>query len=138
MPVDYLNGGVLSLFNATTNEKLCDLDGIKEIQIEESSIDETAYNHDEHKIIHTPVSSEMSITFNVNEPIDLNKVLGLDIAQFPDSYDIQYIKVIQVRKHKKKRINKKWLKRYGYKKVIIDSKGWKVDILADGTVEFMK
>lgn len=136
MPIDDLNGGILSLFNTTTNKKLCDLDGIKEIQIEESSTGNGS--PDEHKIIHTSVSSEMSITFNVNKPIDLNKVLGLDIAKFPDSYDVQYVKIIQARKHKKKRINKKWLKRYGYKKVMINSKGWKINTLTDGTVEFVK
>lgn len=112
------------------------MDGIKEIQIEESSTGNGS--PDEHKIIHTSVSSEMSITFNVNKPIDLNKVLGLDIAKFPDSYDVQYVKIIQARKHKKKRINKKWLKRYGYKKVMINSKGWKINTLTDGTVEFVK
>ena len=42
------------------------------------------------------------------------KILELDIAQMPDSYNIQYIKIVQVRKHKKKRINKKWAKRYGF------------------------
>lgn len=50
------------------------------------------------------------------ETVGINKILGLDIAQMSDSYDIQYIMLVQARKHKKKRINKKWLKRYGYKK----------------------
>lgn len=39
---------------------------------------------------------------------------------------------------KKKRINKKWLKRYGYKKVIVNSKGWNVKTYTNGTVEFVK
>ena len=70
--------------------------------------------------------------------IEVIKILGLDIAQMPDSYNIQYIKIVQVRKHKKKRINKKWLKRYGYKKVIVNSKGWDMKMHTDGTVEFVK
>lgn len=69
---------------------------------------------------------------------DNTKILGLDISQTPDSYAIQYVKIVQARKHKKKRINKKWLKHYGYKKVIVNSKGWKVKTHTDGTVEFVK
>ena len=38
----------------------------------------------------------------------------------------------------KKRINKKWIKRYGYKKVIVNSKGWNVKTYTDGTVEFVE
>ncbi len=72
------------------------------------------------------------------ETVGINKILGLDIAQMPDAYDIQYVKIVQARKHKKKRTNKKWLKRYGYKKVIVNSKGWNVKTHTDGTVEFVK
>lgn len=43
------------------------------------------------------------------------KVLGADTSSKPDSYSIQFYVMVQARKHKKKRINKKWLKRYGYK-----------------------
>lgn len=42
-------------------------------------------------------------------------MLSIDISNGPDAYAIQYIKIIRARKHKKKRINKKWLKRYGYR-----------------------
>lgn len=69
---------------------------------------------------------------------DNTKILGLDIAHMPDSYIIQYVKIVQARKHKKKRINKKWLKHYGYKKVIVNSKGWNMKTHTDGTVEFVK
>jgi hypothetical protein len=72
------------------------------------------------------------------ETVGINKILGLDIAQMPDSYDVQYVKIVQARKHKEKRINKKWLKRYGYKTVIVNSKGWNVKTHTDGTVEFVK
>lgn len=86
------------------------------------------------------VKQDASVTmeFTTDETVEVNKILGLDIAQTPDSYDIQYVKIIQARKHKKKRINKKWLKRYGYKKVIVNSKGWDVKTHTDGTVEFVK
>ena len=44
----------------------------------------------------------------------------------------------QARTHKKKRINKKWLKRYGYKQISVESKGWKMKADTDGNVEFIK
>lgn len=36
-------------------------------------------------------------------------------------------KTVQARTHKKKRINKKWLKRYGYKEVQDDNKTYMID-----------
>lgn len=44
-----------------------------------------------------------------------NNALSKLIGKMPDKYDIDYSIYVQVRKHKKKRINKKWAKRYGYK-----------------------
>ena len=34
-------------------------------------------------------------------------------------------------------IHKKWLKRYGYKQITVDSKGWKMKTDTDGNVEFI-
>lgn len=50
--------------------------------------------------------------------------LGFDLSNVPDETKLQYIEFIQSKKHKKKRINKKWLKRYGYKQVVSSVKGW--------------
>ena len=69
---------------------------------------------------------------------ELHKVLGIDTSNMPDAYDIQFIKFVQARKHKKRRINKKWLKRYGYKQISVESKGWKMKADTDGNVEFVK
>ena len=61
------------------------------------------------------------------------------------SYNGYPIKIIQEheqgeqkRKHKKKRINKKWAKRYGYKCVTKTTKGWKLKTYKDGSFEFVK
>ena len=89
-------------------------------------------------IIAIPISQNELQKATYPQIIEVIKILGLDIAHMPDSYNIQYIKIVQVRKHKKKRINKKWLKRYGYKKVIVNSKGWDMKTYTDGTVEFVK
>ena len=59
-------------------------------------------------------------------------------GNMPDAYDIQFIKFVQARKHKKRRINKKWLKRYGYKQITVESKGWKMKTDTNGNVEFIK
>ena len=40
--------------------------------------------------------------------------------------------------HKKKRINKKWRKKYGYRFSLRMIKGWKMEINTDGSVKFIK
>ena len=47
-------------------------------------------------------------------------------------------KTVQAKTHKKKRINKKWAKRYGYKCVTKTIKGWKLKTYKDGSFEFVK
>ena len=42
------------------------------------------------------------------------------------------------RRHKRKRIQKKWLKRYGYKEVVVESDGWNVKESGEGMVTFEK
>ncbi len=68
---------------------------------------------------------------------DLLPIFGYDESKLPDKYDIQITYFKQKRKHRKKRINKKWLKRYGYiqKNKII--KGWELRGNTDGTIEFI-
>jgi len=46
----------------------------------------------------------------------MNKLLGIDYANQPDKtvYTLISINKIQNKKHRKKRINKKWGKRYGF------------------------
>lgn len=68
---------------------------------------------------------------------DLLPIFGYDESKLPDKYDIQITYFKQKRKHHKKRINNKWLKRYGYiqKNKII--KGWELRGNTDGTIEFI-
>lgn len=56
----------------------------------------------------------------------------------PNSYTIAYTEYVQTRKHKKRRINKKWLKRYGLKPVQVESDGWKMRTCEDGSFELVK
>lgn len=118
MPIKYeLGGGELTLFDTTIGKELCNLNNV---QLDSCEAEDGRLGNWMRK------DASITIDFTTDEKVDINKILGLDVAQMPDSYDIQYVKIVQARKHKKKRINKKWLKRYGYKKVIVDSKGWNV------------
>ena len=81
--------------------------------------------------------SNKEVTFTV-EGATINEELWKKLIQFPEKCDLEYTKIVQARKHRKKRINKKWLKKYGYKQVKVRSKGWKIRTYDDGTWEFVK
>lgn len=84
------------------------------------------------------MDKEVTFTF---ESATINEELWerLMPSEFPEMFDIEYPKIVQTRKHRKKRINKKWLKKYGYKQIMVRSKGWKIRTYADdGTWEFVK
>lgn len=131
---------VINIFDTETGEDLGQIDDVKSVKM--TSEYKTDYAQKDAKNIlsfnHDP---SYTITFDINEPInteELYKVLGVDTSNMPDAYDIQYVKIVQVRKHKKRRINKKWTKRYGYKQVVVDSKGWKIKNNTDGSIELVK
>lgn len=80
----------------------------------------------------TPIiSADAEMSFEcetILNPNAMRALLGLDLAPGPDNYISSMsflgkgIKQMQIRKHRKKRINKKWAKRYGYKTVFTDVK----------------
>ena len=63
-------------------------------------------------------SEEVSFQFDVNPEL-YKRIIGVDLANHNDmtSFSIEYKQLyqVQIKKNKKKRINKKWAKRYGYK-----------------------
>ena len=67
---------------------------------------------------------------------DIKKILG--IGNPTSTFSIQYTKLVQAKKHRKWRTNKKWLKRYGYKEVVVESDGWNVKESDEGTAIFEK
>ncbi len=80
-------------------------------------------------------------TLTIDEPIETEKLysmLGLDNVDFPDKYDVEFNVLVQKRRHKNKRINKKWAKMYGYEIVNQKSKGWHISSNSDGSIEFLK
>ena len=85
------------------------------------------------------ITNELSASFSADCEINyelLKKLIPMNIGEEP--WEIVYVKIVQARKHRKKRINKKWLKRYGYKQQLVKSKGWKVTYHTDGTFELIK
>ena len=95
----------------------------------------------EKKIYSFGKNSEYTMSFSIDglENLEeIRKILGVDFSALPDMYSIQYLKTVRVRTHKKKRIDKKWRKRYGYKVVVANSKGWKLKCNIDGTAELVK
>lgn len=59
-----------------------------------------------------------------------------EVDRYAVSKEVDVPKMVQARTHKKKRINKKWAKRYGMK-VVYEKKAAKVaDITLDNVIEF--
>ena len=109
MPIKEEN---LILINSETGEELYQVDGLQNISFNKES--KTNYVFDYEKKTLLSFADSPTFTLSFNTPIDTSNLmlsLGVDISNAPDKYNFQIIKV----KHKKKRINKKWIKRYGYK-----------------------
>lgn len=132
----------MNIFNTYTGENLGKIDNVQNVNITVERDISYARNELGNKLLSFSYDEPSYImTFNTDKPIEKEKfyrVLGVDMTKIPDAYTIQYVKFVQARKHKKKRINKKWLRRYGYKQVSFESKGWKMKTDTDGNIEFVK
>ena len=130
----------MNIFNTETGQNLGQIEDIKSVSIDAKYKTDYA-KKDIHKVLSYKHDTTYEFTFNADKPIDTKefyKILGIDIANMPDTYDIQFVKYVQARKHRKRRINKKWLKQYGYKQTLVESKGWKMKSNTNGNVEFIK
>ena len=128
---------ILSLINSETGEELCYIDNLEDNLF---SVESRNYSFDkDRKALSSFIDlSARSLSIDIFiGAISLTSLIGIDVANAPDKYKFQLIKVKQARKHKKKRINKKWIKRYGYKQILVDSKGWKLKTHTDGYYEFV-
>ena len=129
----------MSLFNVDTGEKIGDIGDLAEVQFDVNTKYETKYDAESHKFNALLTASDFEMTVNINTSInDIYKVLGIDSVAKPDAYDINFVKFIQCRTHKRKRINKKFAKLYGYKPITVTSKRWQLNTYTDGTFEFKK
>ena len=130
----------LDIFNTETSEIIGRLENVTNVLVNSNSEDE--YINDPHGewFLKNHWTATCEISFDADNPANnaLKKILGVDRSGLPDAYDVQFIKIVQVRKHKKRRINKKWEKRYGYKPITVTCKGWQMESFADGDVVFTK
>lgn len=89
-----------------------------------------------------PMFSEASLTVDFDKcdiSSQFEELLGIYLNKFPSMVDLLIPVIVQVHKHKKKRINKKWAKKYGYKQIMRKSKGWELKThCEDNTFEFVK
>lgn len=127
----------MSLTNIETGEEYLN---IPSPQLIDFTIEEkTNYATDKHN--HKLISFVEEKTFTIDiDPVgseNLLKLVGVDLLT-ENTYDFSYCIEKQVRRHKKKRINKKWLKRYGTYNVKIELNGCKVNFKDNGEVEFAK
>lgn len=127
--------GTLSIYDKNTNSVFGSFECFG-ASIENNSVDKI--NEQTNTVLPFMHVNEMTLTFSVNEPIPLKQLFTIGSSGMPEAYDIQYNKIVQVKHHKKKRINKKWIKKYGYKNYILDAKGWKINIYTDGSIQFIK
>ena len=130
------NDITLSIFDNETGQMLGKLHNIESVDLTENTTEERNDYERSRKFL----SADYTLTFDskTDNSGELKKIFGVDMSNLPDAYDIQFVKIIQARKHRKKRINKKWLKRYGVKQIHVSSKGWKLQTHTDGTYEFVK
>lgn len=137
MPIEKENF-ILNLINSETGEELCCIDNLEDNLL---SVESKSYSFDkERKALNSFIDlSARTLSIDVSiGAMSLISLMGLDVSNAPDKYNFQIMKVKQARKHKKKRINKKWIKRYRYEQILVDCKGWKLKTHTDETYEFVK
>jgi hypothetical protein len=119
---EYVCSGII-LQDPESKKEIGSFNNIQEINMTRNTI-EKCHDYRGYKPIITKDERVLSFSANTSE---INPaILGADFSKTPDQVNILYVKKIQARKHRKKRINKKWLKRYGYKEQSIDFGEWNV------------
>ena len=103
------------------------IDSFKDIKVYNLETGEHLFdiNIEEPVPAHVPLSTNaiIEMSFDLKE-VDVNPCLIETIKgdPFKHTFDLSYNRLVgyeQVKKHKKKRINKKWAKKYGYREVYI-------------------
>ena len=117
---EYVCSGII-LQDPKSKKKICFFNDIQEINMTRNTV-EQCHDYIRYKPIIT--KDERTLSFSANTSKINPAILGADPSRTPDQVNILYVKKIQARKHRKKRINKKWLKRYGYKEQSIDFGEW--------------
>lgn len=120
MPVDFLNGGSLYIQKSDGDSILLgeNVYGVAEVEMSADEVAPIAYN----------LNSSASLSFEMKaEDLDLlNSLCGNLVPTGEFILQYEHPIMIQARWHKKARIRKKWLKRYGMKPDTV-----KVDVYAN-------
>lgn len=119
---EYVCSGII-LQDPESKKEIGSFNNIQEINMTRNTI-EKCHDYRGYKPIIT--KDERTLSFSANISKINPAILSADFSKTPDQVNILYVKKIQARKHRKKRINKKWLKRYGYKEQSIDFGEWNV------------
>lgn len=97
-------------------------DGVKLMDVSDAVITTAEVNEEAEKLKKTlyPLNKELEISATLETTPGVFDELTRRVN--PNEFTIKYTKYVQARKHHKKRINKKWLKKYGYieKTLVID------------------
>lgn len=103
----------LDIFNAETSEMIGRLGNVTNVLVNSNSDDECKNDTHGEWFLKNHWTATCEISFDADNLANnaLKKILGVDKSDLPDAYDVQFIKIVQARKHKKKRINKKWKKK---------------------------
>lgn len=124
----------IRLFNKETGEEIIKSDIAHNIRV--TSDEET-----EHKDTHSYMLPPSGITISSNGSVDeklCSQIFNNISSDLPNPWDIIVPTIKPARIHKKKRINKKWRKKYGYRVSLRMIKGWKMRANTDGSVDFIK
>lgn len=122
------------------------MDGDKPImQIDDIQEGDLKYRYNtEYKSRLDRYDGSFCIDLDLSKPTDIKKIykaIGVDDDKIPDKCDIQILKSVPCRWHKKKRINKKMIKKHGHPNYVHrfeTVKGWKLNTYTDGLFEFVK
>lgn len=79
-----------------------------------------------------------SFTAEYVNPEMFSLLLGGDFSTQNDFWNVSYYKLVKNRTHRKRRINKKWEKRYGFRRELVDLGSFKAEKSRTGTVMFTK
>lgn len=79
------------------------------------------------------------INFQVDN-VSVNKEVFNKLCDAPkkSKFNLEYKKMVQCRKHRKKRINKKWAKRYGYKPITVKLRDVEIKFVDEYTFNILE
>ena len=104
MPIKSIES--VSFFDVDTNKPIMKLDEADCVTVDYNEINHSIHTFDD--------SASIEIEIKQDDIETVKKAFGVDEAKQADNYGLMFVTNVQKRRHRKRRINKKWAKRYGY------------------------